>query len=86
MLLQISELMKFFDKFVGLNVVCYVSWYLEFILENVKQVLFVFKGDVYIGFNVEDFGEDDFVFVQDYLCMFFGFYGVLCLFDFMQFY
>ena len=46
--------------------------------------MLAFKGDVYTGLNAEDFGEDDFAFAQDHLCMLSGLYGVLRPLDLMQ--
>lgn len=63
MFLQISMLMCISDKLVGINVVCFYDWQLDFMLVNVCQVILVFKGDVYIGLQVEIFSEDDFDFV-----------------------
>lgn len=82
--LQISELMKLSDKLAGLNAARYASWHPEFTPENAKQALLAFKGDVYTGLNAEDFGEDDFAFAQDHLCMLSGLYGVLRPLDLMQ--
>ncbi len=82
--LQISELMKLSDKLAGLNAARYASLHPEFTLENAKQALLAFKGDVYTGLNAEDFGEDDFAFAQDHLRMLSGLYGVLRPLDLMQ--
>lgn len=69
--------MKISDKLVIFNVNCFVEFSVLFIDDNVCQVLFVFNGDVYIGFDVQSLSDDDIVYVQQYLWIFLGLYGVL---------
>lgn len=42
---------------------CFYDWQFYFMLDNVCQVILVFKGDVYIGLQVEMFNDVDFDFV-----------------------
>ena len=81
---QLSELMHLSDKLAGLNAARFGSWTLPFTLENAKQALLAFKGDVYTGLRAEDFDEADLSFAQDHLRMLSGLYGVLRPLDLMQ--
>jgi cytoplasmic iron level regulating protein YaaA (DUF328/UPF0246 family) len=81
---QIAELMHLSDKLAGLNAARFGSWQQPFTLDNAKQALLAFKGDVYTGLNAEDFSEDDFDFAQGHLRMLSGLYGVLRPLDLMQ--
>jgi len=81
---QISELMQLSDKLAGLNVARYASWQPPFTLDNAKQALLAFKGDVYTGLTAEDFSEQDFVFAQQHLRILSGLYGLLRPLDLMQ--
>ena len=81
---DIAKLMSLSDKLASLNVARYGSWEPESTLENSKQALLAFKGDVYTGLNAEDFSSDDFAFAQEHLRMLSGLYGVLRPLDLMQ--
>jgi cytoplasmic iron level regulating protein YaaA (DUF328/UPF0246 family) len=81
---QIAELMHLSDKLAGLNAARFGSWTPTFTLDNAKQALLAFKGDVYTGLNAEDFSEADFDFAQQHLRMLSGLYGVLRPLDLMQ--
>jgi len=81
---QISELMQLSDKLAGLNVARYASWQPPFTLDNAKQALLAFKGDVYTGLAAEDFNEADFTFAQHHLRILSGLYGLLRPLDLMQ--
>jgi len=81
---QISELMKLSDKLAALNVARYASWQPPFTLDNAKQALLAFKGDVYTGLAAEDFSEEDFRFAQQHLRILSGLYGLLRPLDLMQ--
>jgi cytoplasmic iron level regulating protein YaaA (DUF328/UPF0246 family) len=81
---QISELMHLSDKLAGLNAARFGSWTPAFTLENAKQALLAFKGDVYTGLDAESLGEDDFSYAQDHLRMLSGLYGLLRPLDLMM--
>ena len=82
--LQISQLMHLSDKLAALNVARYASWSPQATVENAKQALLAFKGDVYTGMAAEDFSEDELDFAQQHLRMLSGLYGVLRPLDLMQ--
>ncbi|GMQ54872.1 peroxide stress protein YaaA [Halopseudomonas aestusnigri] len=81
---DIAKLMSLSDKLASLNVARYGSWERESTLQNAKQALLAFKGDVYTGLNAEDFSADDFAFAQQHLRMLSGLYGLLRPLDLMQ--
>ncbi|WP_019342175.1 peroxide stress protein YaaA [Stutzerimonas stutzeri] len=81
---QIGELMHLSDKLAALNVARYGSWDAAFTLDNAKQALLAFKGDVYTGLNANDLSEEDLGFAQHHLRMLSGLYGVLRPLDLMQ--
>ena len=55
---EISNLMNISDKLASLNSDRYKSWKgLKEKSENSKQAIFVFKGDVYQGLDIDSFGK-----------------------------
>ncbi len=81
---EIAALMKISDKLAQLNVARYASWSTPFTLENAKQALFAFQGDVYTGLDAASLNDDDLAFAQQHLRMLSGLYGVLRPLDLMQ--
>jgi uncharacterized protein len=81
---QIATLMSLSDKLAGLNAARYGSWTPDFTVQNAKQALLAFKGDVYTGLNAEDFSPADFTYAQQHLRMLSGLYGLLRPLDLMQ--
>lgn len=81
---QISELMHLSDKLAGLNAARFGSWTPAFTLDNAKQALLAFKGDVYTGLDAETLSEDQLDYAQDHLRMLSGLYGLLRPLDLMQ--
>jgi len=83
---DISGLMKLSDNLSTLNYDRYQAWQLPFSLENAKQAVLTFKGDVYVGLDAESFSREDFSFSQQHLRILSGLYGVLRPLDLMQAY
>jgi cytoplasmic iron level regulating protein YaaA (DUF328/UPF0246 family) len=81
---DVAELMKLSDKLSSLNVARFESWTPEFTIDNAKQALLAFKGDVYAGMDAETFSAEDFEFAQDHLRILSGLYGLLKPLDLMQ--
>lgn len=80
----VGKLMKISEKLAALNVERYRSWSLPFDTDNAKQALLAFKGDVYHGFDCDQWKAADFKFAQSHLRMLSGLYGVLRPLDLMQ--
>ena len=81
---QLSSLMGISDKLAELNAARFQSWQAEFTLDNARQAILAFKGDVYTGLRAETFTEQDFDFAQTHLRILSGLYGVLRPLDLMQ--
>ena len=67
-----------------LNSTRYKQWSQPFDEQNAKQALLAFKGDVYQGFDCENWKAADFKFAQSHLRMLSGLYGILRPLDLMQ--
>ena len=83
---DIKKLMKVSDKIAELNVNRYRTFETPFQLDNAKQAILAFKGDVYTGLQADDFSAEDFEFAQRHLRILSGLYGVLRPLDLMQAY
>ncbi|WP_226099249.1 peroxide stress protein YaaA [Dickeya oryzae] len=81
---DIASLMGISDKLADLNAARFQEWSPEFSLDNARQALLAFKGDVYTGLAAEDFSEADFDFAQQHLRILSGLYGVLRPLDLMR--
>ncbi|WP_299492210.1 peroxide stress protein YaaA [uncultured Shewanella sp.] len=83
---DIASLMKVSDKIAGLNVARFNSWNSDFTLENAKQAIFAFRGDVYTGLDADSFNEQGLKAAQDKLLILSGLYGLLRPLDLMKAY
>ena len=82
---EISNLMKISEKLALLNTERYKSWKgLKKESPNSKQAIFVFKGDVYQGLNIEEFNKKDLNYSQNHLRLLSGLYGVLKPLDLIE--
>jgi len=81
---QIGALMSISPKLAILNSNRYFSWQRPFTLDNAKQAIFAFKGDVYTGLDAETMTTAELAFAQQHLRMLSGLYGVLRPLDLMQ--
>ena len=81
---QIATLMSLSEKLAKLNFDRFQSFQTPFTLENAKQALLAFKGDVYNGIDAPSLNEDDLNFAQDKVRMLSGLYGVLRPLDLIQ--
>lgn len=81
---QISSLMNISDKLGNINFSRYLSWDSEFNLDNAKQAVFAFKGDVYTGLDVESLSLKELNWSQNHVRILSGLYGLLRPLDLMQ--
>ncbi|MBE8167131.1 MAG: peroxide stress protein YaaA [Shewanella sp.] len=81
---DIAKLMKVSDKIAGLNVARFTQWQPSFTLENAKQAIFAFRGDVYTGLDADSLSADELDKTQSTLRILSGLYGVLKPLDLMQ--
>ncbi len=83
---QISDLMNISPKLGQLNFERFQEWNLDKSTENTKQAILAFKGDVYIGIDVDQFSEDDLYYSQNHLRILSGLHGILKPMDLIQAY
>ncbi len=81
---ELSKLMNISAKLAELNYERFVKWHLPFNLDNAKPAIFVFKGDVYQGMDIESFSNEDIEFANRHLRILSGLYGVLKPLDLIQ--
>ncbi|WP_026954970.1 peroxide stress protein YaaA [Algoriphagus vanfongensis] len=81
---DIAKLMHVSDNLANLNEERYKTFEKEFNLENSKQALLAFKGDVYTRIDVDNYSQEDFDFAQDHLRILSGLYGLLKPLDLIQ--
>ncbi len=83
---DISALMKISDKLGVLNFERFHEWQTPFTLDNAKQAILAFKGDVYTGLDAQSMKTDDLNWVNQHLAILSGLYGLLRPLDLMQAY
>ena len=81
---DVANLMSLSDKLAGLNVGRFETWQTPFSLDNAKQALLAFKGDVYTGIDAETMTEADMEYAQTHLRILSGLYGILKPLDLIQ--
>jgi len=84
--LDLSELMHISTKIADLNFERNHDWSTPFTVNNARQALFAFKGDVYTGIDAYSMTERNIQFSQTHLRMLSGLYGLLKPLDLMQAY
>ena len=82
----VSELMKISDKLGDLNFGRYLNWDKNLTLDNAKQALLAFKGDVYIGIDADSMTKKDLKWAQGRLRILSGLYGLLRPLDLIKAY
>ena len=80
----LRELMAISENIAILNVDRFESFQTPFTLENAKQALYAFKGDVYSGISAVQYSKEDMDYAQDHLRMLSGLYGALRPLDLIQ--
>ena len=83
---QVAELMKISAKLGDLNFGRYLNWDKDLNLDNAKQALLGFKGDVYVGIDAETLSEADLEWAQSCLRILSGLYGLLRPLDLIKAY
>ena len=81
---DIASLMNISDKLAQLNTARFQAWSTPFSLENAKQAILAFKGDVYTGLDAETLNNKQLSFAQKHLRILSGLYGLLRPLDLMQ--
>lgn len=81
---DLEKMMGISNKLAELNFDRFQKFSSKFDLENSKQALLVFDGDVYAPIKKDKFKKADFEFAQKHLRILSGFYGILKPLDLMQ--
>lgn len=81
---DIKALMHVSDNLAELNHERYQRFEDDFSVDNAKQALLAFKGDVYTKIDVDNFSPADFEFAQRHLRILSGLYGLLKPLDLIQ--
>ncbi len=74
---ELAQLMSISDKLAQLNFGRFQTFSTPLTLDNAKQALLAFKGDVYNGIDAPSLSVQDLAFAQDNLRMLSGLYGVV---------
>lgn len=83
---DLSALMAISDKLAALNWQRNQEWQTPFTLENARQAVYAFDGDVYTGLDVYTLPEGKLAVLQNKLRILSGLYGLLKPLDLMQAY
>lgn len=81
---DLRTMMGISDKLAGLNAARFADWHQPFDLDNARQAMYAFQGDVYVGMQAETFDAADREFAQKHLRILSGLYGMLRPLDLMQ--
>ncbi|MDO6812113.1 peroxide stress protein YaaA [Tenacibaculum soleae] len=81
---KLSDLMKISDDLASLNYERNQNWQTPFELENAKQAIFSFTGEVFRGIDVTTLAEDKLPVLQERLRILSGLYGLLKPLDLIQ--
>ncbi len=81
---DIRELMGVSENLAELNHRRFMNWSTPFNLDNAKQSVLAFKGDVYTGLEAETLDTAQLAFAQQHLRILSGLYGLLRPLDLMQ--
>ncbi|MBL4608302.1 MAG: peroxide stress protein YaaA [Pseudomonadales bacterium] len=83
---ELQSMMSISEKLAALNLERFSSWHTPFTLENSKQAIFAFQGDVYTGLNAAQMDSKAITYLQKHLFILSGLYGLLRPLDLMQAY
>ena len=81
---KIASLMSLSDKLAALNTERFKKFKTPFTEKNARQALLAFRGDVYQGFDLENYSQSDFTAAQKQIRILSGFYGLLRPLDLIQ--
>jgi hypothetical protein len=81
---KLAELMGISERLADENHERYQQWRRPFSIDNAKQAVLAFRGDVYDGVDADSMSADDLDYAQDHLRILSGLYGVLRPLDLMR--
>lgn len=80
---ELSKLMKVSSKIAYLNHDRFAQWKTPIALENARQAIFAFKGEVYNGLDAYTLNDYELEYAQNHMRMLSGLYGLLRPMDMM---
>lgn len=81
---QIATLMRISDPLAVLNAERFSAWSKKFTLENARQAILAFDGDVYGGLDARSLTDGQLDYAQSHIRILSGLYGLLRPLDLMQ--
>ena len=81
---DLMQLMGISRQLADLNVRRFKDFSTPFTLENAKPAIFAFRGDTYVGFDVDTLDAKALTFAQDHVRILSGLYGLLRPLDLIQ--
>ncbi|MDB1144794.1 MAG: peroxide stress protein YaaA [Alcaligenaceae bacterium] len=81
---DLKRLMSLSDNLVALNLERYQEWTTNLSLDNARQAIFGFHGDVYQGLDVATLSVNDLDWLNNHLGILSGLYGLLRPYDLIQ--
>lgn len=81
---ELIRLMNISQSLAELNVSRYASFCLPFSADNAKPAAYAFRGDVYLGLEIDSFDRRDLNFAEKHLRIVSGLYGLLRPLDLIQ--
>ena len=81
---QLQEMMKINIKLAHENLERFIKWNTELNLQNSKQAIFAYTGDVFLGIDAKKFNIGELDYAQQHLRIFSGLYGILNPLDLVQ--
>lgn len=81
---NLRELMKISDGLGELNFIRYQNWQTEHSLENARQAILAFNGEVYNGLKANTISPEKLLFAQNNVRILSGLYGILRPLDLIQ--
>jgi cytoplasmic iron level regulating protein YaaA (DUF328/UPF0246 family) len=81
---KLTELMGISERLADENHERYQQWRRPFSIDNAKQAVLAFRGDVYDGLDADSMTADDLDYAQDHALILSGLYGVLRPLDLMR--
>ena len=81
---EIASLIGLSDKLAVLNAERFQNWHTPFTLDNAKQAIYLFNGDVYEGINAHQLSAKALTYIQTHSGLLSGLYGLLRPLDLIQ--
>ena len=81
---NLRELMKISNGLGELNFIRFQNWQIEHTLENARQAILAFNGEVYNGLKARFINQQKLLFAQDNVRILSGLYGILRPLDLIQ--